>query len=76
MENRLKFLYHTIAELWGHGRIEGAGSGKTGLSNKERQRGKTLCCFWVVMGSEMISSEAFQFIPSRKAAIVYCMPVP
>ena len=32
MDNRLRFLYYGITELWGHRRIGKAGNGKTGAS--------------------------------------------
>ena len=32
MDNRLKFLYCDITELWGHRERAGAGTGKTGAS--------------------------------------------
>jgi hypothetical protein len=34
MDNRLKFLYCNITELWGHGRKVGAGNGKSGASEE------------------------------------------
>ena len=32
MDNRLKFLYYDITELWGHRERARAGNGKTGAS--------------------------------------------
>ena len=32
MDNRLKFLYYLITELWGHREGSRAGNGKTGAS--------------------------------------------
>ena len=32
MDNRLRFLYCSAAELWGHRKKAGAGNGKTGAS--------------------------------------------
>ena len=32
MDNRLRFLYYSITELWGHGQKARAGNGKTGAS--------------------------------------------
>ena len=32
MDNRLKFLYCIITELWGHRQKAGAGNGKAGAS--------------------------------------------
>ena len=34
MDNRLKFLYCVITELWGRMRKRGAGKGKTGTSEE------------------------------------------
>ena len=32
MDNRLKFLYYPVTELWGHRQRARAGNGKTGTS--------------------------------------------
>ena len=32
MDNRLRFLYYDMTELWGHRGKAGAGNGKTGTS--------------------------------------------
>ena len=32
MDNRWRFLYYVMTELWGHGRQMCAGKGKTGAS--------------------------------------------
>ena len=76
MGNRLRSLYHGMTELWGRGRIRGAGNGKTGPSKEDRRGGKTPCRFRDATGSELMSSEAPGSTPPRKAAIVHAMPVP
>ena len=41
MDNRLRFLYRMVSEMWGRRRITGAGNGKTGASAKAEAVGKT-----------------------------------
>ena len=38
MDNRFKFLYFIMTELWGHVREAKAGNGKTGARHKPRER--------------------------------------
>ena len=42
MDNRLKFLYYHITELWGHVRKAKAGNGKTGASEVGVQKANPL----------------------------------
>ena len=41
MDNRLRFLYRMVSEMWGRRRITGAGNGKTGTSIKAEAAGKS-----------------------------------
>ena len=76
MDNRLRFLYRMVSEMWGHGRITGAGNGKTGPSAKSSSGGENPRGKVKRDGERNYSSEARESTPSRKAAIVYHVPVP
>ena len=74
MDSRFIFLHHAVSELRGHGEEararDGAGS-KRGI----RVGGKSPIQGEPVTGSEQRVAKSVEE-PSRKAAIVYCMPVP
>ena len=75
MDNRLKFLYRNITELWGHRRKAWAGSGDTGTSGDRSCKGKSVQQSEDVTWSERkVAKHADRL--SRKAAIVYIVPVP
>ena len=40
MDNRLRFLYSMVSEMWGHRHEAGAGNGKTGASGGAAREGK------------------------------------
>ncbi len=64
MDNRWRFLYCGMTELWGHVRKAEAGNGKPGASgvpDRDAERNKV---------AKSVSHA------SRKAAIVYTVPVP
>lgn len=74
MDNRLKFLYCLITELWGRGGRPRAGKGKPGASMRVRRRknpsGKRTC------DAERNKVAKSGEPAPRKAAIVYKVPVP
>ena len=76
MDNRLRFLYHMVSELWGRGRITGAGNGKTGASAKAEAVGKSAAEKLKRYAERTYSSEARESTLPRKAAIVWHVPVP
>ena len=43
MDNRLRFLYFMISEMWGHRDEAQAGNGKTGASEVSAWEGKPPC---------------------------------
>ena len=57
MDNRLKFLYRDITELWGHGVLTEAGKGKTGASTGGEIQAKPYLNPMVLRGANK-SSEA------------------
>ena len=57
MDNRLRFLYPVITELWGHGNRVSAGRGDP-VQARRGAGGKTPVINWSVMGSERKGSEA------------------
>ena len=76
MDNRLRFLYHMVSELWGRGRITGAGNGNTGASAKAEAVGKSAAEKLKRYAERTYSSEARESTLPRKAAIVCHVPVP
>ena len=74
MDNRLKFLYRHETELWGHRGIAGAGNGETGasidLGGRQIPLHKKICD----AERNKVAKPAKQL--SRKAAIVFMLPVP
>ena len=76
MDNGLIIPYCDMTEMWGHGRIAGAGNGETGPSAKPSPEGKSAGRWRSVTGSEEKSSEDRESMPSRKAAIAHGAPVP
>ena len=75
MDNRFRFLYHMITELWGHGRRTRAGNGKPGASEGGAKEANPLRGSIVVMRSEKEVAKSVERL-SRKAAIAYHVPVP
>ena len=57
MDNRLRFLYRMISELWGHRKGRGAGNGKTGASEGAVREANPPCKA-EALGGANISSEA------------------
>ena len=75
MDNRLIFLYCSMTELWGHVRRAGAGNGKPGTSEVPVMVGKSA----MAMGRRDVERRLVAkpvSHASRKAAIVYIVPVP
>ena len=75
MDNRWRFLYCGMTELWGHVQRAGAGNGKPGASECTREGGKSPS----PMGRrDADRNEVGKPVScaSRKAAIVYTVPVP
>lgn len=75
MDNRLKFLYYDISELWGHRRKAQTGNGKTGASEVGEYQANPVLASEGVMRSELKVAKCVSRL-SRKAAIVYIVPVP
>ncbi len=75
MDNRLRFLYCSMTEMWGHGQKVWAGNGKTGASRVGVKEANPLCRAEYVMQSETRVAKQTG-CPSRKAAIVHAVPVP
>ena len=74
MDNRWRFLYCGMTELWGHVRKAEAGNGKPGASGYQ-----SLWQIRVAMGirdAERNKVAKSVSHASRKAAIVYTVPVP
>ena len=76
MDNRLRFLYRMVSEMWGHGRITGAGNGETGASAKAVAAGKPAAGKLKRDAERTYSSEARESTLPRKAAIYCRVPVP
>ena len=76
MDNRLRFLYRMVSEMWGRRRITGAGNGKTGVSIKAEAVGKSAAEKLKCYAERTYSSEARESTLPRKAAIVCHVPVP
>ena len=74
MDNRLKFLYCDITELWGHRERAGAGTGKTGASIESEGRQIPLHKMICDAERNKVAKPVKQL--SRKAAIVFILPVP
>ena len=75
MDNRLIFLYCSITELWGHVRRAGAGNGKSGTSEVVAQQANPLCIRRSRDVERNLVAKPVSHA-SRKAAIVYTVPVP
>ncbi len=75
MENRLRFLYCCISELWGHRRRCTGAEWKAACKRRTRLAGKTVSQWEAVKRTEMIVGKCVSRL-SRKAAIVYTVPVP
>ena len=74
MDNRLKFLYCYITELWGHGKEARA-------LNGNRVQAQALYGRQIPHIKQVCDAERKKVVksverPSRKAAIVYIIPVP
>ena len=74
MDNRLRFLYYSITELWGRRRralpgMESRGKHRRGTAGKTAVQPKG------VTGSEIIVAKS-GYMLSRKAAIAPYVPVP
>ena len=68
MDNRLRFLYRVLTEMWGRRRITGAGNGKTGASIKAEAAGKSASQAKDAMRNEIKVVKRVSCVP-RKAAI-------
>ena len=75
MDNWLKFQYHIKTELWGHRREMGARNGNTGASEVAVWEANPSCKAKALRGPNK-SREAQAPQLSRKAAIVFYVPVP
>ena len=75
MDSRCIFLHHIPTELWGHGNEVWAGDGNTGASAVRRMGSKPPMQTESVTRSEQRVAKHMEG-PSRKAAIVWYMPVP
>ena len=76
MDNRLRFLYRMVSEMWGRRRITGAGNGNTGASAKAEAVGKSAAVKPKRDAERTYSSEVRESTLPRKAAIVCHVPVP
>ena len=76
MDNRFRFLYSMISELWGHSSGARAGNGKTGASAGAAGEGKPSCIRQrrEAERTKRVAKRAWQL--SGKAAIAYHGPVP
>ena len=75
MDNRLRFLYCTVTELRGRMREGWAGDGKPGASRRGGGEANPPTKPKAVTRSEREVAKHLGRVP-RKAAIVYCAPVP
>ena len=75
MENRWKFLYCGITELWGRMSEAGAGKGKTGASTGGERQSNPPYKPEVRSGANIRVAKNAEWL-SGKAAIVYIEPVP
>ena len=75
MDNRLKFLYCNVSEMWGHRQRAGAGNGETGASEVGEQQANPAVQSKGVTRSEIKVAKPVSWL-SGKAAIVYIVPVP
>ena len=86
MDNRLKFLYYSMSELWGHRRKGRAGNEETGASEvgvkleKPGQAGQVynrqIRCIIRRRDADRNLVGKYVSHASRKAAIVLIVPVP
>ena len=75
MDNRLRFLYCCMAELWGHRWRAQTGNGKTGASEVGVRLANPPYRPEDVMHSELKVAKCVSQL-SRKAAIAHAVPVP
>ena len=75
MDNRWRFLYCGMTELWGHVRKAEAGDGLSRCKRGTSHFGKSGWQWEAVMRSEIQVAKSVSHA-SRKAAIVYTVPVP
>ncbi|EDK22936.1 hypothetical protein [[Ruminococcus] torques] len=74
MDNRLKFLYYPVTELWGRRQRAQAGNGKTGASEVGVHQA-IRCAIRRRDADRKEVEKCVSWLP-RKAAIVYRIPVP
>lgn len=75
MDNRQKFLYHAMTELWGRRRRGTARGRRTRGKRRRRAQGKTGAQAKGVRRSEERVAKRAGRLP-RKAAMAHGMPVP
>ena len=75
MDNRLRFLYFMISELWGHSHKAESGNGKTGASTGGAWEANPPCKPEVLSVANKRVAKSEEWL-SGKAAIVYHEPVP